>query len=67
MITRNIGLKLQDFYIFLASNTRGSETKLLLRQPKSTLRRSFFTYRAGTDYAKLSKLISFQATTKNSK
>ncbi|XGW34103.1 hypothetical protein V3C99_018132 [Haemonchus contortus] len=50
-----VDLELRDFFRLNPSSTRGQSLKIVLQQPKSVLRRNFFTFRAGYEYTKLGK------------
>lgn len=50
-----VDLKTGDLFIFVASSTRGHITKLFLGNPRTSLRRTFFAFRAGADHVKLCK------------
>lgn len=55
MITELVALKLDEFYTLQNSNTRGSQRKIHFSKAKSSIRASFFTQRAGSEFLIFSK------------
>ena len=55
IFNRKLGLNPHDFFTFVMSSTRGSKNKICLPLPKTTVRISFFTHRAESEYVKFLK------------
>ena len=53
ILSNQTGLDSKDFFTTISSNTRGPQNKILLKLPKTSYRRNFFAYRAGSKYMKI--------------